>query len=79
MAGFKADPGPCAFAGTEGIYHLPHHAKEIERLQQQHAFIRSSTGSILITAPIEGKNVIRVLDSGAADGMTYAQFAVREA
>lgn len=56
------------FAGTEGIYLLPHHIKEIERLRTQHRFILSSTDNTLITAPIkEGK--LRVLDSGAADGM----------
>jgi hypothetical protein len=57
------------FAGTEGIYLLPHHIKEIERLRTQHNFILSSTGNTLITAPISNKKV-RVLDSGAADGIS---------
>jgi hypothetical protein len=60
----KANP----FAGTEGIYLLPHHIKEIERLRTQHNLILSSTGNFLITAPIKEPKP-RVLDSGAADGM----------
>ncbi|KAF2499003.1 methyltransferase family protein [Lophium mytilinum] len=55
------------FAGTEGIYLLPHHIKEIERLRGQHRLILSSTGNTLLTAPIKEKKP-RVLDSGAADG-----------
>lgn len=55
-----------SFAGTEGVYLLPHHAKEIERLKTQHAFILSSTGGVLLTAPL--KPTVKVLDSGAADG-----------
>ncbi|ORX98955.1 hypothetical protein BCR34DRAFT_495689 [Clohesyomyces aquaticus] len=55
------------FVGTEGIYLLPHHIKEIERLRTQHKLILSSTGNTLITAPISNKKA-RVLHSGAADG-----------
>lgn len=61
------------FAGTEGIYHLPHHAKEIERLRKQHAFIVSSTGGVLVTAPLK-QSTIKVLDSGAADGEERSSF-----
>jgi hypothetical protein len=55
------------FAGTEGIYAMPHHPSEIERLQKQHALLLSSTGGVLVTIPLD-KSEIRVLDSGAADG-----------
>ncbi|EFY85513.1 methyltransferase family protein [Metarhizium acridum CQMa 102] len=61
-----ADERGNRFAGTEGVYLLPHHAKEIERLKTQHAFILSSTGGVLLTAPL--KPAVKVLDSGAADG-----------
>ncbi|KAK4141751.1 uncharacterized protein C8A04DRAFT_30595 [Dichotomopilus funicola] len=55
------------FAGSEGIYHLPHHAKEVDRLQRQSELILSSTQNVLITAPLKpGK--VKVLDSGASDG-----------
>lgn len=58
------------FAGSEGIYHLPHHAKEVDRLQRQSALILSSTQNVLITAPLKpGK--VKVLDSGASDGEIY--------
>lgn len=57
-----------AFTGTEGNYILQHHQQEIERLQKQHNFILSSTGGVLVTAPLNGNNTLRVLDSGAADG-----------
>ncbi|KAK4041633.1 hypothetical protein C8A01DRAFT_34358 [Parachaetomium inaequale] len=55
------------FPGTEGVYLFPHHAKEIERLRAQHALILSSTGGILVTAPLK-QSKIKVLDCGAADG-----------
>jgi hypothetical protein len=55
------------FAGTEGIYNLPHHAKEIERLRNQHAFLLSATGGAMLLAPIKQRSV-KVLDCGAADG-----------
>jgi hypothetical protein len=56
------------FAGTEGIYLLPHHIKEIERLRKQHEFILSSCGGVLVTAPLKQPK-INVLDCGAADGV----------
>ncbi|KAH6632430.1 hypothetical protein F5144DRAFT_533970 [Chaetomium tenue] len=55
------------FTGTEGIYLLPHHAKEIERLREQHALIRFSTGDVLVTAPLKQPK-IKVLDCGASEG-----------
>jgi hypothetical protein len=41
------------FAGTEGIYPMPHHPSEIKRLQRQHALFLSSTGGVLVTIPLE--------------------------
>lgn len=60
-----------AFLGTEGTYLLPHHVKEIDRLQRQHYFMKSTTdGALLVTPlPSEGKT-LRVLDSGCADGLS---------
>jgi hypothetical protein len=58
-----------SFAGTEGVYMLPHHAKEIERLRKQHLFMNSSTGGILLITPNTiGEGLLKVLDAGAADG-----------
>ncbi|KAJ5660841.1 uncharacterized protein N7484_000213 [Penicillium longicatenatum] len=56
------------FVGTEGIYLLPHHQREIERLQKQHNFFLSSTNGILLTVPLQNQSDWRILDSGAADG-----------
>jgi len=68
-AGITQTPVSTAFAGTEGIYLLPHHAKEIERLQKQHLFMNSSTGGILLLTPNAiGESPLKVLDAGAADG-----------
>ncbi|PNY24591.1 Uncharacterized protein TCAP_05473 [Tolypocladium capitatum] len=57
------------FSGTEGSYMLPHHAREVERLQRQHYFMNSTTGGQLLMVPvIHQRKSLRVLDSGAADG-----------
>ncbi|AEO63656.1 a3a323fe-6d63-44dc-8ac0-9f720fc8c6c6 [Thermothielavioides terrestris] len=64
------------FAGTEGIYNLPHHAKEIERLRNQHAFLLSATGGAMLLAPIKQRSV-KVLDCGAADGTWLLDLARR--
>lgn len=56
------------FAGTEGIYHLPHHPSEIARLHRQHALFLVATGGVLVTIPLQHKSQIIVLDSGASDG-----------
>ena len=59
-----------AFSGTEGVYMLPHHVQEIDRLRRQHRFMKSTTdGALLVTPlPSERKNLC-VLDSGCADGL----------
>lgn len=57
------------FSGTEGAYMLPHHVKEIERLQRQHRFMNSTTeGKLLVTPNIKGFSQLRILDAGCADG-----------
>lgn len=57
------------FSGTEGIYLLPHHQKEIDRLRKQHKFMNSTTGGFLLVTPnLHGTGPLRVLDAGAADG-----------
>jgi hypothetical protein len=64
-----------SFVGTEGEYMLPHHAKEIERLRKQHVFMNSTTGGQLLVVPLvtePGDKKLRVLDSGAADGMFFS-------
>jgi hypothetical protein len=58
-----------AFQGTEGVYMLPHHLKEIDRLTRQHVFMRSSTGDVQIAPKVTANATeLRVLDCGAADG-----------
>jgi hypothetical protein len=58
-----------AFRGTEGVYMLPHHAKEIDRLTKQHLFMRSTTENLQLANPITyGAKELRVLDCGCADG-----------
>jgi hypothetical protein len=54
------------FSGTEGVYLLPHHKEEIERLQRQHAFIKAATNGAL--TPVDLRGGARVLDAGCADG-----------
>lgn len=55
------------FHGTEGVYLLPHHRDEIERLQKQHEFIKSATSGQL--TPIHLGTKASVLDCGCADGL----------
>ena len=58
-----------AFSGTEGVYLLPHHQQEIDRLQRQHRFMKGTTDGALLVVPLpNNQNTIRVLDSGCADG-----------
>jgi hypothetical protein len=58
------------FAGSEGVYMLPHHEKEIHRLRRQHLFMNSTTdGLLLITPNINGTEKLSVLDAGCADGV----------
>ena len=57
------------FKGTEGVYMLPHHAKEIDRLTKQHVLMRSTTADLQLATPItSGTKELRVLDCGCADG-----------
>jgi SAM-dependent methyltransferase len=58
------------FTGTEGTYMLPHHQKEIERLQKQHLFMNSTTSGqlLLVPSPSNDTKSLRVLDAGCADG-----------
>ncbi|PVH92472.1 putative methyltransferase [Periconia macrospinosa] len=61
------------FSGTEGVYLLPHHREEIERLQRQHEFIKAATNNKL--TPLDLPEGARVLDSGCADGNWLADLA----
>ena len=54
------------FSGTEGVYLLPHHKEEIERLQRQHEFIKAATNGELTLVKLP--TGARVLDTGCADG-----------
>lgn len=57
------------FKGTEGIYLLPHHPNELERVKLCHGLMMSDTGNVLIKSPLPAAgSTIRVLDSGCADG-----------
>lgn len=61
-----------AFLGTEGIYMLPHHEQEINRLQRQHRFMKGTTDGTLLATPLPPKeSTLRVLDSGCADGLSF--------
>jgi hypothetical protein len=63
-------PRSTEFTGTEGVYMLPHHSKEIDRLRRQHRFMRSTTNGVLLETPnIHGTGTFAVLDAGCADGM----------
>ncbi len=59
------------FSGTEGVYMLPHHLQEIDRLQRQHRFMKATTDGIQLVTPLpsERKNLC-VLDCGCADGLS---------
>ncbi|KAL8687135.1 MAG: hypothetical protein Q9218_006608 [Villophora microphyllina] len=58
-----------AFSGTEGVYMLPHHVQEIDRLQRQHRFMKGTTdGALLVSKLPSDQRTLRVLDSGCADG-----------
>lgn len=58
-----------AFSGTEGVYMLPHHQQEIDRLQRQHRFMKGTTDGALLATPLPTNQItLRVLDSGCADG-----------
>ena len=57
-----------AFSGTEGVYMLPHHVQEINRLQRQHRFMKSTTDGVQLVVPLSKRQKVRVLDCGCADG-----------
>ncbi|KAF1936184.1 putative methyltransferase [Clathrospora elynae] len=61
------------FNGTEGVYLLPHHKEEIERLQRQHEFIKAATNDKITSVSL--RDGARVLDSGCADGNWLADLA----
>ncbi|KAL9596516.1 MAG: hypothetical protein Q9219_005737 [cf. Caloplaca sp. 3 TL-2023] len=61
-------PSSRAFSGTEGVYMLPHHQQEIDRLQRQHRFMKGTTDGALLDIPLPSvRKQIQVLDSGCAD------------
>lgn len=61
-----------AFSGTEGVYMLPHHVQEIDRLRRQHWFMKGTTdGALLVSKLPSDQKTLRVLDSGCADGMSF--------
>lgn len=58
-----------AFLGSEGVYMLPHHVSEIERLRKQHHFMATTTDGLLLDPRVTaGDGPLRVLDAGCADG-----------
>jgi SAM-dependent methyltransferase len=62
-------PEPVGFLGSEGVYMLPHHASEIERLTKQHHFMATTTDGLLLAAATTAGNCpLKVLDAGCADG-----------
>lgn len=61
------------FSGTEGVYLLPHHKDEIERLQRQHFFIKAATDDKL--TPVDLPEGAKVLDSGCADGKSSRSYS----
>lgn len=57
------------FLGSEGVYMLPHHVSEIERLRKQHHFMATTTDGLLLDPRVTaGDGPLRVLDAGCADG-----------
>ena len=61
-----------AFSGTEGVYMLPHHAQEINRLQRQHRFMKSTTDGVQLVVPLSTHETLQVLDCGCADGTSLS-------
>ena len=52
-------------------YLLGDTAKEVERLQKQHAWVKKSMGNKLIFAPVDlSKPDLAILDVGCADGLS---------
>lgn len=52
-------------------YIMPDNQEEIDRLRNQHEWVKGSTGGVLLFAPLEHKGLpLKVLDSATADGMS---------
>ncbi|KAJ6187827.1 hypothetical protein N7519_002735 [Penicillium mononematosum] len=49
-------------------YVMPHTTSEIQRLRNQHDWIKASMGGKLVFAPVEQEQPMHVLDSATADG-----------
>jgi hypothetical protein len=50
-------------------YIMPDNSEEIDRLRNQHDWVKGSTGDRLLFAPIEQNGApVKVLDSATADG-----------
>lgn len=63
------DADPLVRARAEGEYHLEYHDEEVARLAAQHEVFLDAMGK-LVFAPVDlGRNGLRILDSGTADGM----------
>lgn len=52
-------------------YVMPHTTSEIQRLRNQHDWIKASMGGKLVFAPIEPDQPMHVLDSATADGLYH--------
>ena len=66
--GDHSGPAPDANASSYPEYKLGHTAKEVERMRNQHEWIKGSFGG-LIKAPIDYfKQGQKILDSATADG-----------
>ncbi|KAK8915005.1 N-methyltransferase sirN [Metarhizium anisopliae] len=62
------DADPLVRARAEGEYHLEYHDEEVARLAAQHEVFLDAMGK-LVFAPVDlGRNGLRILDSGTADG-----------
>ncbi|KJZ70088.1 hypothetical protein HIM_10515 [Hirsutella minnesotensis 3608] len=66
-AGVK-DAEPLVRPRAKGEYHLEYHDEEVARLAAQHEVFLDAMGK-LVFAPVDlGRNGLRILDSGTADG-----------
>jgi hypothetical protein len=54
-------------------YIVPQNAREIQRLTDQHEWVKGNMGGALIKAPININRCKAVLDSATADGMLDAR------
>lgn len=51
-------------------YIVPQNAREIQRLTDQHEWVKGNMGGALIKAPLDKSKCERILDSATADGVT---------